>query len=166
MEILRHGNSLQSDMGEMSAWPGFQASYEAGAGQDQEQAEKYFYQNNEFFKTNEGDKAIREILHLLEEKDQTYLGPGGERPLTDQYLQSAILCASLLALILIVAILVVHRKHTRSLQVNTERRGDPRDTVIVVSGEDDTNTTTTTFICDSQDVESNHCTSTNQTSQL
>ena len=148
----------------MSVWPAFQAGYQAQAGQD-EHREKYFYQNNEFFTTNEGDKAIREILHLLEEKDQTYLGPVGERPVTDQYLQSAILCASLLAIILIVAILVVHRKHTRSLQVNTERRGDPRDTVIVVSGEDNNNTTTT-FICDSQDVESNLCTSTNQTSQL
>ena len=73
MEILRHGNSLQSDLGEMSAWPGFQASYQAGAGQDQEEREKYFYQNNEFFKTNEGDKAIREILHLLEEKLSTRL---------------------------------------------------------------------------------------------
>ena len=162
MEILRHGNSLQSDLGEMSAWPGFQASY-----QDEEK-QKYFYENNEFFKTNEGDKAIREILHLLEEKDQTYLGPVGERPLTDRYLQSAILCASLLAIILILAILVVHRKHTRSLQVNAEGRADPRDTVIVVSGEDNNNTTTTTttFICDSRDVESNLCTSSNQTSQL
>merc|ERR1712154_356170 len=115
-----------------------------------EHKEKYFYQNTEFFKTNEGDKAIREILHLLEEKDQTYLGPEGESPVTEQYLQSAILCASLLALILILAILVVHRKHSRSLQVNAERRGDSRDTVIVVSGEDNTNTTTTTFICDSR----------------
>ena len=168
MEILRHGNSLQSDLGEMSAWPVFQASYQAGTGQD-EHKQKYFYQNNEFFKTNEGDKAIREILHLLEEKDQTYLGPEGERPVTDQYLQSAILCASLLAIILILAILVVHRKHTRSLQVNAEGRpADPRDTVIVVSGEDNSNTTTTTttFICDSRDVESNLCTSSNQTSQL
>ena len=166
MEILRHGNSLQSDLGEMSAWPGFQASYQAGAGQDEQQKEKYFYQNNEFFKTNEGDKAIREILHLLEEKDQTYLGSVGERPVAgDQFLQSAILCASLLALILIIAILVVHRKHSRSLTFNTERRDDARDTVIVVSGEESTNTTST-FICDSRDVESQLCTSINQTSQL
>ena len=166
MEILRHGNNLQSDLGEMSVWPGFQASYQAQAGP--EEKGKYFYQNNEIFKSNEGDKAIREILHRLEERDQTYLGPVGERPVTgDQYLQTAILCASLLALILILAILVVHRKHTRSLQVSTEGRGEPRDTVIVVSAEDNNNTTTTTFICD-RDVESNLSTSnsTNQTSQL
>ena len=160
MEILRHGNNLQSEPGEMSVWPGTQGS------QAEQHKEKYFYQNNEFFKTNEGDKAIREILHLLEEKDQTYLGSVGERPVAgDQFLQSAILCASLLALILIIAILVVHRKHSRSLTVNTERRDDARDTVIVVSGEESTNTTST-FICDSRDLESQLCTSSNQTSQL
>ena len=157
MEILRHGNNLQSQLGEMSVWPDPQT---------EPHKDKYFYQNNDFFKSNDGDKAIREILHLLEERDQTYLGTVGERPVdVDQYLQSAILCASLLALILIIAILVVHRKHSRSLQVNTERRDDPRDTVIVVSGEDSTNTTAT-IICDSRDVESQLCTSINQTSQL
>ena len=143
----------------MSVWPGSQT---------EQHKDKYFYQNNEFFKTNEGDRAIREIFHLLEEKDQTYLGSVGERPVAgDQFLQSAILCASLLALILIIAILVVHRKHSRSLTVNTERRDDARDTVIVVSAEDNNNTNTTTFICD-RDVESNLSTSnsTNQTSQL
>merc|ERR1711993_193602 len=135
----------------MTVWPAFQAFQAFQGSRAEQHKEKYFYQNNEFFKTNEGDKAIREILHLLEEKDQTYLGKVGERPVTDQYLQSAILCASLLAIILILAILVVHRKHTRSLQVNAEGRADPRDTVIVVSGEDNNNTTTTTttFICDS-----------------
>merc|ERR1712066_796701 len=132
MEILRHGNNLQSEPGKMSVWPGSQT---------EQHKEKYFYQNNEFFKTNE------------EEKDQTYLGSVGERPVAgDQFLQSAILCASLLALILIIAILVVHRKHSRSLTVNTERRDDARETVIVVSGEESTNTTST-FICDSRDVE-------------
>ena len=80
MEILRDGKSLQSELGAMSVWPAFQAGYQAQAGRD-EHREKYFYQNNEFFRTNEGDKAIREILHLLEEKDQDPV-PGAERPVT------------------------------------------------------------------------------------
>merc|ERR1711953_362226 len=91
----------ESELDAMSVWPPAVQAGQDGGG------EKYFYQNNEFFRTNEGDKAIREILHLLEEKDQTYPVPGDERPVTgEQYLQSAILCASLLAIILILAILV------------------------------------------------------------
>ena len=130
MEILRHGRSLQ---------PESEMSLHAGQHRD-----KYFYDGNDFLETNEGDKAIREILHLLEEREETYQSAGEESGTSlHHFLQHAILCASILCVILIIAIFLVHRKHSRHPQTNNEV-GRARDTVIVVSDVDDTDT----LVCD------------------
>ena len=95
MEILRHGRSLQ---------PESEMSLHAGQHRD-----KYFYDGNDFLETNEGDKAIREILHLLEEREETYQSAGEESGTSlHHFLQHAILCASILCVILIIAIFLVH----------------------------------------------------------
>merc|ERR1712029_50371 len=58
---------------------------------------------------NEGDRAIREILHLLEDSSLEKISKTNS---TQTFLHHAILCASFLCLILFIAIIVMHRKYS------------------------------------------------------
>ena len=84
---------------------------------------------------SEGDKAIREILHLLEDSSMN----GEDEIKTKTLLQHAILCASFLCLILFLAIIVLHRKYSRLSRLSTtsleNQNHPPLDTVIVISDE-------------------------------
>ena len=150
MEILRPSRSLQSES---------DMSHQAAYYQEDQRRDKYFYHSNQFLKTNQGDKAIREILHLLEDRDRTHERTGAENQV-QHYLQHAILCASILCFILIIAILLVHRKHSRRVQAQNNDMRAARDTVIVIN-EDDTNT----IICDNS-ASSTASSYTNQTTSL
>ena len=85
---------------------------------------------------SEGDKAIREILHLLEDSSRMN---GEDESKTKTLLHHAILCASFLCLILFLAIIVLHRKYSRLSRLSTtsleNQNHQPLDTVIVISDE-------------------------------
>ena len=100
------------------------------------------------FNMNRGDRAIREILHLLE--DKTDFEPG-DNP-TQKFLRHAIVCASLLCLVLFITIIIVHRKYSRlsglrssRSAVTTSRQENTKDTVIVIT---DDNNVDTEIVCD------------------
>ena len=127
----------------------------------QQQQQKHSYNNNIFFmdsdakieqerlreKMSEGDKAIREILHLLEDSSSKMNGDdNGSSSSTRTLLHHAILCASFLCLVLFLAIIVLHRKYSRLSRMSPSRtspspRPDsqnqimPMDTVIVINDE-------------------------------
>ena len=110
---------------------------------------------------NEGDRAIREILHLLED---TSLDKKSSNA-TQTFLHHAIICASLVCLILFIAIIVMHRKYSslsstasvspsassQSSSASSNQHGrrlgrnETRDTVIVIT--DDKNVDTE-LVCD------------------
>ena len=95
------------------------------------------------FPMNNGDRAIREILHLLE-SDPGHRG-GGQ---TSSILRHAIICASVLCLLLFIAILVVHRKYSRSSSHSPSTHQQDvirKETVIVIT---DDNNVDTEIICD------------------
>ena len=103
------------------------------------------------FNMNNGDRAIREILHLLE--DKTDFEPG-DNP-TQKFLRHAIVCASLLCLVLFITIIIVHRKYSRlsgpdrsagSAAVTSSRQENTKDTVIVITDDDNVDTE---IVCDS-----------------
>ena len=117
---------------------------------------------------NEGDRAIREILHLLEDSSLDKTSANS----TKTFLHHAILCASLLCLILFIAIIVMHRKYSSlsstassvspssasssqssssSSDQQTRRleRNVTKDTVIVIT--DDKNVDTE-IVCDNNNV--------------
>ena len=103
------------------------------------------------FNMNRGDRAIREILHLLE--DKTDFEPG-DNP-TQKFLRHAIVCASLLCLVLFITIIIVHRKYSRlsglrssRSAVTTSRQENTKDTVIVIT---DDNNVDTEIVCDNSD---------------
>merc|ERR1712079_59729 len=85
---------------------------------------------------SEGDKAIREILHLLEDSSRMN---GEDESKTKTLLHHAILCASFLCLILFLAIIVLHRKYSRLSRLSTtsleNQNHQSLDTVIVISDE-------------------------------
>ena len=96
----------------------------------------------------EGDKAIREILHLLESESSGQAS-------TATTLHHAILCASLLCLLLLAAIVIVHRKYLRTSSASSTAStpagsaGGHRDTVITINDEDNVNTD---IVCDKDDL--------------
>ena len=99
----------------------------------------------------EGDKAIREILHLLETESSGQAS-------TVTTLHHAILCASLLCLLLLAAIVIVHRKYLRTSSASSSpttastpagSAGGHRDTVITINDEDDVNID---IVCDKDDL--------------
>ena len=107
---------------------------------------------NEYFKMNEGDRAIREILHLLEDNKDDVNTNG---MFSATFLHHAILCASLLCLILFVMIIIIHSTRRRSTSSSSSqdssnrephnRREDVsnnkvRDTVIVITDETNVDT--------------------------
>ena len=106
---------------------------------------------NEYFKMNEGDRAIREILHLLEDNKDDVNTNG---MFSATFLHHAILCASLLCLILFVMIIIIHSTRRRSTSSSSQdssnreshnRREDVsnnkvRDTVIVITDETNVDT--------------------------
>lgn len=119
----------------------------------------YINDHNEMLNMNEGDRAIREILHLLEDSNTKVISNQDWRK---SFLHHAILCASLLCLILFIAIIVIHRKHssssrrnptstlTSSLQEQQLQCPDihPKDTVIVIT---DTNNVDTEVVSNDND---------------
>merc|ERR1739841_245481 len=73
-------------------------------------------------KMSEGDKAIREILHLLEDSSSKMNGDDdGSSSQTRTLLHHAILCASFLCLVLFLAIIVLHRKYSRLSRMSPSR---------------------------------------------
>ena len=98
-------------------------------------------------KMSEGDRAIREILHLLEDSSKLNEDDGGQDK-TRTLLHHAILCASFLCLVLFLAIIVLHRKYSRLSRMSstttplpgTGSSQHPMDTVIVISDERRTET--------------------------
>ena len=91
-------------------------------------------------KMSEGDRAIREILHLLEDSSKMNEDDGSSS--TRTLLHHAILCASFLCLVLFLAIIVLHRKYSRLSRMSsttplpgTGSSQQPMDTVIVISEE-------------------------------
>ena len=89
---------------------------------------------------SEGDRAIREILHLLEDSSKMNEDDGSSS--TRTLLHHAILCASFLCLVLFLAIIVLHRKYSRLSRMSsttplpgTGSSQQPMDTVIVISEE-------------------------------
>ena len=99
----------------------------------------------------EGDKAIREILHLLETESSS-------TATTATTLHHAILCASLLCLLLLAAIVIVHRKYLRTSSASSSpsttstpagSAGGHRDTVITINDEDNVNID---IVCDKDDL--------------
>ena len=99
-------------------------------------------------KMSEGDKAIREILHLLEDSSSKMNGDDGSSSQTRTLLHHAILCASFLCLVLFLAIIVLHRKYSRLTRMSPSSRTSPpsprpdsqnqtmpMDTVIVINDE-------------------------------
>ena len=99
----------------------------------------------------EGDKAIREILHLLETESSGQAS-------TATTLHHAILCASLLCLLLLAAIVIVHRKYLRTSSASSSpttastpagSAGGHRDTVITINDEDNVNID---IVCDKDDL--------------
>ena len=94
---------------------------------------------------SEGDRAIREILHLLEDSSKMNGEDGSSS--TRTLLHHAILCASFLCLVLFLAIIVLHRKYSRLSRMSPSRRSPPSprpdsqnqimpmDTVIVINDE-------------------------------
>ena len=89
-------------------------------------------------KMSEGDKAIREILHLLEDSSKI----SGNDETKSTILHHAILCASFLCLVLFLAIIITHRKYSRLSRVSSpsplpdaRNSQQPMDTVIVISDE-------------------------------
>merc|ERR1711885_36051 len=97
-------------------------------------------------KMSEGDRAIREILHLLEDSSKLN-EDDGDQDKTRTLLHHAILCASFLCLVLFLAIIVLHRKYSRlsrrpssSPQPGTQNSHQAMDTVIVISDERRTET--------------------------
>ena len=98
-------------------------------------------------KMSEGDKAIREILHLLEDSSSKMNGDDdGSSSQTKTLLHHAILCASFLCLVLFLAIIVLHRKYSRLSRLSPSRTSPspipdsqnqimPMDTVIVINDE-------------------------------
>merc|ERR1712179_614668 len=129
----------------------------------QQQQQQHSYNNNIFFmdsdakidqerfreKMSEGDKAIREILHLLEDSSSKMNGDdNGRSSQTRTLLHHAILCASFVCLVLFLAIIVLHRKYSRLSRMSPSRRTSPSspipdshnqimpmDTVIVINDE-------------------------------
>ena len=103
-------------------------------------------------KMSEGDRAIREILHLLEDSSKLNEDDGGQDK-TRTILHHAILCASFLCLVLFLAIIVLHRKYSRLSRMSsttaplpgTGSSQNPMDTVIVI---DDERRTETEMSCD------------------
>ena len=128
----------------------------------QQQQKQHSYNNNFFFmdsdakieqerfreKMSEGDKAIREILHLLEDSSSKMSGDDdGSSSQTRTLLHHAILCASFLCLVLFLAIIVLHRKYSRlsrmsspSPNPDSQNQILPMDTVIVINDERRTET--------------------------
>ena len=99
-------------------------------------------------KMSDGDRAIREILHLLEDSSKMNEDDGSS---TRTLLHHAILCASFLCLVLFLAIIVLHRKYSRlsrmpspSPHPGTQTSHQAMDTVIVISDE----RTETEITCD------------------
>merc|ERR1712179_635493 len=128
----------------------------------QQQQQQHSYNNNFFFmdsdakieqerfreKMSEGDRAIREILHLLEDSSSKMDGDDdGSSSSTRTLLHHAILCASFLCLVLFLAIIVLHRKYSRLSRMSPLRTASsspipdsqnqimPMDTVIVINDE-------------------------------
>merc|ERR1712179_695282 len=106
----------------------------------QQQQQQHSYNNNFFFmdsdakieqerfreKMSEGDKAIREILHLLEDSSSKMNGDDdGSNSSTRTLLHHAILCASFLCLVLFLAIIVLHRKYSRLSRMPPSSRTSP-----------------------------------------
>merc|ERR1712029_461699 len=100
------------------------------------QQQQHYYNNTSFFmdsdakieqerfreKMSEGDKAIREILHLLEDSSSKMSGDDdGSSSQTRTLLHHAILCASFLCLVLFLAIIVLHRKYSRLSRTSPSR---------------------------------------------
>ena len=101
-------------------------------------------------KMSDGDRAIREILHLLEDSSKMNEDDGSSSS-TRTLLHHAILCASFLCLVLFLAIIVLHRKYSRlsrrpspSPHPGTQNSHQAMDTVIVISDE----RTETEITCD------------------
>merc|ERR1712064_193574 len=117
---------------------------------------EYINDQNELLNMNEGDRAVREILHLLEDSNTKVSTNEDWRR---SFLHHAILCASLLCLILFIAIIVIHRKQSTSRRRNSTQsstsnqqlqcpESQAKDTVIIIT---DTNNVDTEVISNDND---------------